>query len=104
MIDAATRAGANNVHGIQFSLKDEQASRAEALRAAVRMARANAEAMAAGIGLKLGRIVGVSDGDPVHVVPFRAEMMAAQRDAVATPIEPGNVQLRAVVTVTFELQ
>jgi uncharacterized protein YggE len=104
MIDTATRVGANNVHGIQFSVKDEQASRGEALRAAVRVARANAESMAAGLGLKTGRLVSVSDGDPVQVVPFRAEMMMAQRSADATPVEPGNVQVRAVVTVTFELQ
>ena len=104
MIDTATRVGANNVNGVQFSVKDEQASRAEALRAAVRVARANADAMAAGLGLKTGRLVSISDGDPVQVMPYRAEMMMAQRAADATPVEPGNVQVRAVVTVTFELQ
>jgi uncharacterized protein len=104
MIDAATRVGANNVHGVQFGVKDEQASRGEALREAARNARKNAEAMAAGLGMKAGRVVSISDADPVQVIPYRREMMmAAQADMAATAIEPGNVQLRAVVTVTVEL-
>ena len=106
MIDAATRVGANNVHGVQFSVKDEQASRGEALRQAARNARANAEALAAGLGMKLGRVVSLTDGEPVRVIPFRAEMMQAQMADAArapTPVEPGNVQVRAVVTITAEL-
>jgi uncharacterized protein YggE len=104
VIDAATRAGANNIHGIQFTLKDEQNVRAEALRQATRNARASAEAMAAGLNMKLGRIVQISEGEANRVMPVRMEMMRAQADAgAATPIEPGNVQVRAVVTVTAEL-
>ncbi len=104
VIDAATGAGANNIQGIHFTLKDEQAVRAEALKEAARNARANAEAIAAGLGMKLGRIVNLSDGEPVQVFPVRAEMMRAQADvASTTPIEPGDVQVRAVVTVTAEL-
>jgi uncharacterized protein len=104
VIDAATRAGANNIHGIQFTVKDEQSVRGEALRQAARNARANAEAMAAGLNMKIGRIVHISEGEAGRVVPMRMEMMRAQADSAAnTPIEPGNVQIRAVVTVTAEL-
>jgi uncharacterized protein YggE len=104
VIDAATSAGANNIHGVQFTLKDEQAVRGEALKQAAGNARANAEALAAGLGMKVGQIVNVSDSDPVRVIPVRAEMMRAQADtASTTPIEPGDVQVRAVVNVTAEL-
>jgi len=104
VIDGATSAGANNIHGIHFTLKDEQAVRAQALREAACNARSNAEAIAAGFGMKLGRVVNLSDGEPVRVFPVRAEMMRAQMDQAApTPIEPGDVQVRAVVTVTAEL-
>lgn len=104
MIDAATRVGANNVHGIQFTVKDEQATRGQALRQAAKNARANAEAMAAGLGMKAGRVTNLNDGEPVQVVPFRAELMHAQAQSrTMTPIEPGDVQVRAVVTITAEL-
>jgi uncharacterized protein len=105
LIDAATRAGANNVHGIQFTLKNENTVRAEALRNAVQNARTNAAALAAGAGMKVSRIVSIAEGEPARVFPVRAEMMRAQADtaAFATPMEPGEVQVRAVVTVTAEL-
>jgi uncharacterized protein len=104
LIDAATRAGANNVHNIQFALKNENAIHAEALKEAVRNARTNAAAMAAGAGLKMNRIVNITEGEPERVFPVRAEMMRAQADSGAsTPMEPGNVQIRVVVTVTAEL-
>src|SRR5215831_4987158 len=43
VIDAATQAGANQVQGIQFTLRDQDAVRAEALREAALRARAEAE-------------------------------------------------------------
>jgi uncharacterized protein len=105
VIDAATGAGANNIHGVQFTLKDEQRARGQALKEAARIARANAEALAAGLGMKIGRILNISDDDPVRVFPARAEMLRAQAaDAASpTPIEPGDVQVRAVVNITAEL-
>lgn len=106
VIDAATKTGANNINGIQFMLKDEQAARGEALKQAALNARANAEAMAAGLGLKIGKLVSIEHGQPVQVYPVRQmEMMrAAQASAdVPTSIESGSIQIRATVTVTAEL-
>lgn len=105
LIDAVTSSGANNVRGVQFTLKNELEARGEALKQAARNARANAEAIAAGFGMKVGRIVHVNDGEPVRVVPVRQEMMmrAQAADVATTPIEPGNVQVRATVTVIAEL-
>jgi uncharacterized protein YggE len=42
IIDAATKAGANNVDRLQFTLKDDRAARAEALREAAAKAKAGA--------------------------------------------------------------
>ena len=104
LIDAATRAGANNVNGIQFTLKNENAIRAEALSNAVRNARASATALASGAGMKVSRILRIEEGEPVRVYPQRVEMMRAQADSVAsTPVEPGEVQIRVVVSITAEL-
>jgi len=52
VIDAATQAGANHVQGIQFTLRDQDAVRAEALREAALRARAEADVLAAALGLK----------------------------------------------------
>jgi uncharacterized protein len=50
VIDAATQAGANHVQGIQFTLRDQDAVRAQALREAALRARAEADVLAAALG------------------------------------------------------
>jgi uncharacterized protein YggE len=102
VIDTATKSGANQMQGVHFSLRDEQKVRGEALAKAAKQARANVQALAASLGLRVVRLVKVEDGQPVHVMPVRAEMMRAA-DAVQTPVEPGEVEVRASVTVTAEV-
>ncbi|MEJ7607421.1 MAG: SIMPL domain-containing protein [Bryobacteraceae bacterium] len=72
VIDASTLAGANTIHGIQFTLKDEQKVRAEALRQATTQALANATALAQAVQKRIDRIVRIEDGDPNPAVRLRA--------------------------------
>ena len=102
IIDAATKSGANQIQGIHFSLRDEQKLRGEALAKAAGQARANVQALAGALGLRVVRLVKVEDGEPVHVMPMRMEMMS-KADAVQTPVEAGTIQVRATVTVTAEV-
>jgi uncharacterized protein YggE len=106
LVDAATRTGANNVHGIEFSLKDESALRAKALAEAVKRARANADAMAAALGMKVSSVLLVEDGaSPPPVQPLRRDMMMMQRaEAASTPVEPGTIKVRAEATLTASLE
>lgn len=105
VIDAATKSGANQIQGIQFSLRDEQKLRAEALAKAAVQARANAQALASAMGLRVIRLLKIEDGEPARVFPVRGEVMMMQKaaDAAPTPVEPGDVQVRATVTVTAEV-
>jgi uncharacterized protein len=106
VIDGATKAGANNVHRLQFTLKDEQQARAEALQAATKNARRSAEAMASALGLKVVRVLSVSDTEqpPVRPMMEMARMSAPQAMAdTTTPIEPGTLEIRASVTLVVEV-
>lgn len=106
IIDAATKAGANNVQGIDFLLKDEQAVRSEALKQAAVQARTNSEALAGALGMRVRRIVRVEDSGTNPVYPMRRMEMMAQKamaDTAPTSVEPGTIQMRASVTVTAEL-
>jgi len=104
VIDAATQSGANAVHGLQFTLRDDEAVRMKALQQATRRARANAEAMAAAAGLKIVRVLALEQGEahlirPVReLAPARAELAGAP-----TPVEPGTIEVRASVTLTVEV-
>src|SRR5437016_1721336 len=87
VIDSATQAGANQVQGIQFTLRDTEGVRAEALREAATKARAAAVVLASALGLKVVRILTVEESSP-RVVPVRAFMAGAVRTAAAAPATP----------------
>jgi hypothetical protein len=107
LIDAATQAGATNVQRLQFTLKDEQAVRAQALAEASKKARGNAEAIAKALGLKVvGVLSAEAGGGPV--VPVQREYMAMAAsmrgaDAAPTPIEAGTLEIRASVNLVLEV-
>jgi uncharacterized protein YggE len=103
-IDAATEGGANEIQRLRFTLKDEKPARAEALRQAAEAARANAEAMAAALGLKLGRVLRVEQGAEEGVIRPQPMAMARAAGAVATPVEAEAIEVRATVTLTVALQ
>lgn len=106
VIDAATQAGANSIQGLRFELKDSSVVHARALRLAAEQAKANADAMAAGVGLKLGRIVSIEE--PTTEEPFAYHKRAAapmQAGLQApTPIEIGTLDFTATVILRAEIQ
>lgn len=63
VLDAATQAGANQIGGLNFAIKDDSALRAQALEEAVKQARPKAEAIARGLGLQIGQVMTVTE-DP----------------------------------------
>ncbi|MBV9506838.1 MAG: SIMPL domain-containing protein [Acidobacteriia bacterium] len=104
LIDAATQGGANRIQGLQFSVKDEAPFRAEALKNAVKAARANAEAIAAAAGLKLGKVLLVHQDNASVIRPIPGPRAFAAAEIAPTPVEPGTIEVRASVTVSIELQ
>lgn len=106
IVDSAIKAGANNVNGLEFMLRNEQEFRSRALREAATKARANAETLAAALGLKVARVLHVQEGSPAVIRPVRE--IAMQRmvadAASAIPMEPGTIEVRAQVTLTVEVR
>ncbi len=102
-IDAAMQAGANNIQRLEFTLKDQQAAHAQALREATMKARTDAETIANALGVKIVRVLSAeeSGGEP----PIRPMVMGMARMEAAptTPIEPGTVDVRAVITLQVEV-
>lgn len=98
-IDESTRAGANLVQGVSFGLRDETVPRREALAAAVREARAKADAIAQAAGVQIRSIDRiVEEGVEVQ---FRMERAAPAVPMPQTPVEPGLLTVTARVSMTF---
>lgn len=108
VIDAAVQAGATSVTSIRFDLKDRAAAEREALRLAVVDARARAEAAAAGVGRVVERVLRIDDSPQPRVMPLQRPMLAVAREAAAepsqTPIEVGELEIRAQVTLTMAIK
>lgn len=105
-IDAAVGAGANEVQGIAFGLRNPAAAEDEARRRAVQSLRAKAGVYAQATGLPLGRLINLSEGGGYSPPPPRPiPMLATARmeKADATSISPGELSVRVDVSAVYEL-
>lgn len=104
VIDLATQAGANTIRRLQFTLKDERAARLKALAEAAVKAKAQAEALAAALGVRIVRVLSAVESEAPMVRPLGAEVMAMRgAPAAPTPVEAGTIDVRATVTLTVEI-
>jgi uncharacterized protein len=105
VLDAAVGSGATSVSGIRFDLKDRDGAEREALRLAVADARARANAAASGAGLHVERVVRIEEQRVMVPEPRPMPMrtMAMQADA-PPPISPGELEVRATVTMTSSVR
>lgn len=102
ILEGAVGAGATNVSGVRFDVKDRDGAEREALRLAVADARARAEAAASGAGVRVERIVRIEEQR--GSVPIPMPRMAAMRELAVSvgepPIAAGEIEIRAAVTLT----
>jgi len=105
VIAAATNAGASNISGPSFSVEDDTAYAQEAIDKAVADARKSAEAMAKAAGKSVGEVLRISTADAgFQPVPMAAGEVNAKDASLNVPIEPGQLDITASVTVVFELK
>jgi len=99
VIDAGVDAGANEVAGLSFGLRDSATDRTRALRLAVQNAQATATTLAgaAGVGpLHLVRLQELGE-----TAPALRQQAFAGAQAVSTPVLPGIVSVTASVQAVY---
>ncbi len=104
LIDAAIAAGANRVNYLNFALKDDSKVRSEAITIATRDAKAQADALAAALGVKLGKVVKATTIEAARPIPMQRMGLAMAAERVATPVEPGEVTVPVTVSLTFYIE
>jgi len=102
VIDALVSAGANQIEGPTLTVEHPETALDEARTKALAAARARADLYAKAAGLSVRRIVRISESDGVPIIRPMA-MMAANKRAEATPVEPGEQELTVNLSVVFEL-
>jgi uncharacterized protein len=101
VVDAAQRAGATELFGIELYLEDESAARDQALTQAFEDAERRATTLATAAGLSIERVHSLEAApQPPGVLPIALESGdVAQR--LQPPVETGTLTIEAVVTVRF---
>jgi uncharacterized protein len=106
LIDAAMQSGANTIQRLVFTLKDEHSAQLQALRVASTKAKAKAEEMANALGLKIIKILSVTEGErgvrPIVMPQQRVTQMDVAA-AAPTPVEAGTIEVRSSVILTAEV-
>lgn len=98
ILDAAVSAGANDVVGVTFGLRDPEPIREKALEKAVIDAMRDAEMVAEAAGVTLGRILTITEG-----YTYTPTYDAFAYSKSATPIVPAEVEITASVTLEREI-
>jgi uncharacterized protein YggE len=103
IVDALVAQGANQIDGPNLVVDKPDAALDEARNGAIAKARARATLYANAAGLRVKRIVSISEGQPQIIRPPMPMMMRAEAKA-DTPVAAGEQELTVTLTVTFELE
>lgn len=102
IIEAASQGGSNQIDHIQFNLKDPRSYREEAVELATNNAVSDAQVLAKAAHINLAGVSSISLDQAQPVYPVARQMMfAAKEFSGSTPIEAGDVEVRAAVNIEF---
>ncbi|MDQ3494825.1 MAG: SIMPL domain-containing protein [Pseudomonadota bacterium] len=102
VLDALVASGANQVHGPSFEIDQPEAVYDEARRAALDKAQRRAEMYAKSLGMRVRRIVSISEGGGfMRPMPMMKAMAMDSQES--SPVSPGQTTLSASLDVVFEL-
>jgi uncharacterized protein YggE len=108
ILDALVAVGANQINGPNLTVDKPEPALDEARANAVAIGRARAEAYARSLGLRVVRVVSITEGGgyavpPPPPPPMPMMMARGERDS-STAIAPGEQKLQVNLGMTFELQ
>lgn len=107
IMDAVVDAGATEVMGPEYYLSSYTETYREALTAAIEASKPKAEAIAQASGVKLGKVVTVTEGyeDTTYQDATYGAMDEEKAEDVdgSAPLEPGEVGIRADITVSYAI-
>ncbi|HEY3888137.1 MAG TPA: SIMPL domain-containing protein [Caulobacteraceae bacterium] len=105
VVDAVTAAGANQINGISFGLKDSRVAEDESRLAAVKALRAKADLYAGATGYHVARLVSLSEGGGSQPAEGQMVIVTAMRRSAApsVPVSSGELTVGIDVNGLYEL-
>jgi hypothetical protein len=104
VLDALVEAGATDLNGPDWSIDDDKPARAQARRAAVETAHAQALDYARAAGFANVRLLEINEAlAPSRPMPMMRMAQAEAASDASTPVQPGMIEAGVTVTVTYEM-
>jgi uncharacterized protein YggE len=104
ILDALVGQGANQINGPSLTIDKPEAALDEARAKAIAAGRGRAELYARALGLRVARVVSVSESGGYAVPPPAPPMAMQMARSADTSIQPGEQKLQVTLAMTFELQ
>ncbi len=106
ILDALVAEGANSINGPSLTIDKPDEALDEARTKALGIGRARAEIYARALGMRVVRLVSVSEGGGSYPVPppMPVMMEARAQGAIASKIDPGEQKVQQTLAMVFELQ
>lgn len=105
VVDALVSAGANQLNGPNFDIKNPDVLMDRARADALAKARARADIYAKAANMSIKRIVSINEQAHHSAPPMPMRMMAMEKaDAAGTSVATGTMSLNMSLNVVFELQ
>lgn len=104
ILDVLVAQGANQINGPNLTIEHPETALDEARAKAIAAGRARADLYARSLGLRVVRVVSVSESGGYSPPPMPPMVMAARAERDQTVIDPGEQKLQVSVSMTFELQ
>jgi uncharacterized protein YggE len=103
VVDGAIAAGANQLNGLTFRVDDPKAAEAQARDAAVKDARAKADALARAAGVSITGVQSIVESSAPTPQPIYMDRMAAPAaaDSAKTPIQVGTNDVMVTVNIVY---
>ncbi len=106
ILDKATSNGATNVGDLQFTIDNPEKIQAEARAMAIAKAKEKLKDITGQSGLKVGKLVNLSEGYNNYPQPMYAQAAGMMKDSgsVAPQIQTGQQEVDSTVTLTYQVK
>jgi len=107
ILDKATADGANTIGDLQFTIDDPEQVRAQARAKAIEQAKEKAKTLASQSGLRIVKLLNVSEGYVSTPQPMYEKAMGAgvvSLPSAVPEIQPGQMEIDSTVTLTYRVE
>lgn len=103
LLSSLVEAGANRLHGVSFDIADPAKLQDEARKAAVADAKKRADLYAAAAGVKVRRVLSITEGGG-FASPQPMALRAMKAGGESVPVAGGEQSITASVSIVYEIE